>query len=176
MKLSQVPFGPNRLIGNMCLGAALAVIGSTASAFTTTVAVPVVIDGVLQTLGAQTNTALAALVDADLPASSRPYLQPSGLSGFYSQPAGTTVYYVIGVNAAGTVKVVQGTFAGQQVVANGYTVQGDGSVPDVPDGFVPFAILKVVTAGSAFVPGTTALTSIGTFRNISVLPAADRPF
>lgn len=174
MKLSQLPFGPTRAMGNRAAGSGLAVIGATATAFTTTVAIPFLLDGAFFSLAAQTNTALAALVDADLPTTSTPYLQPSGLAGFYTQPANTTVFYVIGVNAAGTVKVVQGTFV-NQAIPGGQAV-GDGNAPDVPDGFIPFALLKVISGGSTFVPGTTALTSIGTFRNIAFLPAADRPF
>jgi hypothetical protein len=161
----------DRLTANMCLFNALAVIGGTASAFSTTGTGPVTVDGVMRSLTAQTNTALAALVAADLPASQANWVQPSGGVGFYTQPANTTAYYVIGVNAAGTWKVVQGTYTGQPI-AGGYAV-GNSQIPDIPDvGFTPVAVMKVVTSGSAFVPATTALTSIATFINVGVLPSA----
>lgn len=176
MKLSQIPFGPNRIDGNMCLTSGLAVIGGTATAFSTTVIVSYVIDGVIRALAAQTNTALSALVAADLPAATGAnYLQPSGRTGFYTQPIGTTAYYLIGVIAAGTVRVVQGTYVGQQLEPAGYTVLGDGNTPDAPDGFVPFAVMKVVSGVAIFTPGTTALTGIATFLNIACIPANDRP-
>jgi len=177
MKLQQLPLGPSRIAGNMCLTSGLAVIGATASAFTTTVIVSYVIDGIIRALAAQTNTALAALVATDLPAATgAQYLQPAGRAAFYTQPLGTTVYYLIGVIAAGTVRVVQGTYAGQPLEPAGYTALGDGNLPDCPDGFVPFAILKVISGASAFVPGTTALTTIGTFLNCQTLSTLDRPF
>ena len=111
-------------------------------------------------------------------------MQPSGRTGFYTQPAGTTVYYVIGVNASGSWKVVQGTFdpvAAQSTTADPMQVSAYGGmltpyaigksvIPDVPDGFTPVVVMKVVTSASAFVPATTALTGLATFKNVSVLP------
>lgn len=178
-KLNDLPSAMARLVGNMCLTKANAVIGATASAFTTGNAITTMIDGILRTLAAQTNTALSALVPASFVDAASPlavnYLQPAGIAGFYTQPANTTAYYVLCVNAAGTIRVVQGTYVGQPIVSMGLSTVGDGNVPDIPDTWVAFAILKVVTAGSAFVPGTTALTSIGTFLDVSLLPANNRP-
>jgi len=183
MKTKQLNFGPTRLIANMCFGTVLAVIGATAAAFTTTGTPSVSVDGKTFALTAQTNTPLAALAAANLPAATgAQYTQPSGLLGFYTQPANTTVYYVIGVIAAGTWLVVQGTFDPKvqsatldpmQIGATGGVQGGYGSgksiIPDVPEGFVPVAIMKVITAGSTFVPATTALTGIATFQNCSLL-------
>lgn len=177
MKLNQLPWGPQRIDGNCVLSSGLAVIGGTATAFSTTVIVNYVIDGIIRALAAQTNTALTPLVAADLPvATGANYLQPSGLAGFYSQPAGTTTYSMLGVNAAGTVRLVQGTYVGQQIAPVGYTALGDGNCPDVPDGFVPFAIMKIISGGAVFLPGTTVLTGVATFLNILAIPSADRPF
>jgi hypothetical protein len=176
-KLSDLPTAAARILAACSFNSGLAVIGSTATAFTTSVAIQHAIDGIIRVLAAQTNTALAPLVAADLPAATgADFKQPSGSLGFVTQPAGTTVYYVLCVNAAGTVKVVQGTWAGQQLtLPNGYTVVGDGSVPDIPLGVAPFAVIKVTTVGSVFTPATTALTSIATFFNVAFLPLADRP-
>lgn len=178
-KLSDLTSAAQRLLGALVLTKANAVIGATASAFTTGNAVQYMIDGIIRSLAAQTNTALSALVPASfVDAASQAainFLQPAGIAGFYTQPAGTTVYYVLCVNAAGTIRVVQGTYAGQPIVSQGLSAVGDGNVPDIPDTWAAFAVLKVVSGGSAYVPGTTALTGIGTFLDVGVLPANNRP-
>lgn len=175
-KASSLTSAAALLLANFNLTKANAVIGATATAITTGNAITTVIGGIQRTLGAQTNTALAPLATADFAvAPSGGYLQPSGLAGFYTQPANTTVYYVLCANAAGTVRVVQGTYSGQQLSTQGLTVVGDGAVPDVPDTFVAFAVMKVTTAGSVFTPAVTALTGIATFLDVAVLPVADKP-
>lgn len=164
-----------RIIANRAANSGAAVIGGTAAAFTTSVAVAYTIDGRYLSLGAQTNTALSALAAADLPASQSSWVQPSGASGFVTQPANTTNYYVLCVNAAGAVRVVQGTWVGQLIVTNGVESRGNGDVPQIPDGVAPFALLRVVSGGSTFLAGTTALTGVGTFQNIEYLPTNPRP-
>ena len=173
----QINQAPTRLIATCVFGTALAVVGTTTSGFNTTGTPGVSVDGRAFALTAQTSTVLAALLGSDLPnitlngaSSANPYLQPSGLAGFYVQPASTTVYYVVGVNQSGTWKVVQGTYDGQQVAPTGYTVLGKSEIPDVPAGFAPVFVIKVLSGGAAFTVGTTALTGISTFLNVSVLP------
>lgn len=168
---------PVRLLANACFGRVNAAIGATTTAFTTTGTPAVSHDGALTTLTAQTNTALTALAAADLPAAFAQYLQPSGLTGFYTQPANTTVFYVIGVTAGGAWRVVQGTFTGQNIGGSqGISAAGVSMIPDVPtEGFTPVSIARVVTGATTFVPGTTALNAANvttTFRDVSVLPAA----
>jgi len=51
-----------RQMANQCLFNGLAVIGATATAFTTTVAGSITVAGVMRNIAAQTNTVLAALV------------------------------------------------------------------------------------------------------------------
>lgn len=164
-----------RLLAFMSLGGLTAGVGATTSAFTTTAVITggtgvVSMGGMLTNISAAANIALTALAAADLPASQAAYLQPSGSTGFYVQPANTTVYYVLGVNAAGAWRVVQGTYDNQPLGPAGYTVMGRSVIPDVPLGFVPMFVVKVVSGGSAFTPGTTALTGISTFRAVGVLP------
>lgn len=103
----------------------------------------------------------------------------------YAQPIGSTAYLVLGVNAAGTIAVVQGTFAGQNLtsaptagigaLANmGANLVGDGSIPSLPDGFAPLGLIKVVSASAAFTPGTTNLNTAGltfTFYDIGLIPS-----
>lgn len=172
-KASHLTSAATRLLANCVLGKVSAVIGATATAVTTTGAVAYAIDGVLRTLAALTNQALSAILTADVAGGN--WIQPSGINGFYVQPAGTTVYYVFCVNSAGTIKVVQGTYQNQPIAAGGYTVIGTGNVPDVPDGWIPFTIMKLASGGATFTPGTTALTGLATFLDVAVLPAADKP-
>lgn len=105
-----------------------------------------------------------------------------GLS--YIQPAETTVFYTLGLNAAGTVCVVQGSYAGQKLSTDptkgvgvsqmGATWVGDGSIPDVPEGYTAIAVLKVTTAAATtFTAGTTLLDAAGVtvgYHEVAVLP------
>lgn len=103
----------------------------------------------------------------------------------FAQPIGTTAYVVLGVNAAGSIGVVQGTFAGQNLVPSatsglgalsnmGTSFVGDGSIPSLPDGFAPLGLVKVVTTSAAFTPGTTLL-NVGTiafsYFDIGLIPS-----
>lgn len=104
----------------------------------------------------------------------------------YVQPAGTTAYYTLGVNAAGTVSVSQSSFLGQKYAADptlgvgaaamvGVSFIGNGLPADVPAGYAPFGMVKIVTAGAAtFTAGTTALDAANitaTYFDLSVVPA-----
>lgn len=164
---------PLRLIANMCLGAMGSTIANTAAAKVDALtAVKATVGGFMVSVAAQDELVIAALAASDLPTSQANWLQPTGLPGFYVQPAGTTVYYVFGTNSAGTVKCVQGTYDGQVLnPASGYTQLGKSVIPDVPaEGFTPLFVMKVVSGGSAFTPATTALTGIATFKDVGVLP------
>lgn len=95
----------------------------------------------------------------------------------YVQPAGTTVHYVIGLNAAGTVCSVQGSYSGQPIAAVSGVTQattGAGGLPIMPTGYAPIGIIKVVTAGAAtFTAGTTlwnAANVTATVSDVSLLP------
>lgn len=97
----------------------------------------------------------------------------TGQSGFYVQPISTTVYYVVGINAAGTVKTFQGTYTGQ-TFTNFVNTLGDSSIPDIGDSYCPIGYIKVVTGSATFTPATTALDAANitfTFQDVSVLPA-----
>jgi hypothetical protein len=163
---------PLRLIANMCLGKMGSTIANTtASKVDALTAVTVTIGGFAVAVAAQDELVLAALAASDLPTSQANWVPPWGLPGFYTQPAGTTAYCVFGANAAGTVKVVQGTYDGQILSpASGYTQLGKSVIPDVPDGFTPVFVMKVISGGAVFTPATTALTGIATFKDVGVLP------
>jgi hypothetical protein len=106
----------------------------------------------------------------------------SVLDPAYVQPTGTTAFYVLAVNAAtpsGAIAVVQGSYAGQSISYGSdlsKVLTGDGDIPEVPAGFVPFGVMKVVTAGGAtFTPGTTLLDAANvtvTYYDVSVLPVS----
>lgn len=89
---------------------------------------------------------------------------PSG-TPFYVQPANTTVYYVVTLDASGTVVTYQSDYAGKlvnsapnvgMVNAQAVGVVGGGNLPDLPDTVCPIGIVKVVTGAVTFTPATTA--------------------
>ncbi len=183
---------PARLAANMCFAKMGTAIANTGAAKIDALTAGVgSINGIMVTLAAQDELVLSALAASDLPAGNENYVQPSGLTGFYTQPAGVVVYYVIGAIASGSFKIVQGTFDPRAVQSSaldpmqlsasggiasaggGFYALGKSVIPDVPDGFLPTAVMKLTTgAGAAFVPGTTALTGLVSFKDVSVLPVA----
>lgn len=148
--------------------AVLAINAAGAATVKTTNALSYVIDGIQYTKAALAAQAIAIT---------------SGLS--YVQPALTTVYYTLGVDAAGNISVTQGSYAGQTLSADptkgigvskmGASWVGDGSVPDVPDGYCPFGLMKVTTAAATtFTPGTTLLDAAGVtvaYYDLALLPS-----
>lgn len=109
----------------------------------------------------------------------------TGYDGYYDQPVSTTVYYTACVNKAGTIYVIQGTYAGQ-VLGGSKAIgpRGTGLIPDivVPDTYAPFAVFKVVNGVTAvWIPGTTnwnATNVVSSSAPVAVLPkqASDLTF
>lgn len=127
----------------------LAINAASAATVKTTNALVFSIGGI-----AYTKAALAAQVLTNA-------VGPAG-TGVYVQPISTTVYYTIAVNAAGTIKVYQGSYTGQVLGAPTPGVYGDGLVPDIETGYAPVGGIKIVTNASAtFTLGTTALDAAG---------------
>jgi hypothetical protein len=176
MKLNQHGMGAVRQLGTLVMSRAILAIGTAPTGFNTTNPLVYAIDGVIRQLAAQVSTALTTLAEP-----------------FYVQPANTTAYYTLAVNAAGTVRCIQGDFAGRQRFVGGIEIRGDGNVPDVPDLSVastnqdgvqtladqwcPFGVIRVVTGAATFTPGVTALNAAGvtaTFFDVAFLPANDR--
>lgn len=174
--LADLGHSASRLLGNMNLvKAVLAINAGAAATVRTTGALTFLVDGIQYTRAALANVALQALAAADLPASMASFVQPSGSTGFVVQPAGTTVFYVLAVNTAGTVRTVQGNWNGQQISLQGLTQVGKSVIPDTPDGWIPFGIIKVVTGAATFTPGTTALDAANvtaSYFDVAVLPSA----
>lgn len=156
-----------KLLGNRNLNlVTLAINAASAATIKSTGAINYLVNGVLKTKAALSAQSIAI---------THGYV--------YVQPANKTVYYTLGLNAAGTVCVVQGSYAGQTLSPDpavgvgvskmGATWVGDGSIPDVPDGYTPFGVLEVATGATTFTPGTTALDAANvtvTYHEIAVLP------
>ena len=156
------------LLGNQSVGkATLAINAAAAATVKTTAAYSYSVGGVWYT-----KAALAAQSIAPTHT-----IHGTVVGGAYVQPVSTTVYYTIALNAAGAVAVVQGSFAGQNLALLniGTSFVGDGFVPDVPAGYTPVGVIKVVTNGATtFTPGTTALDAAGltvSYFDIAFLPS-----
>lgn len=144
------------------------VLGTT-STYTTTVTSTVVINGIFgTTLAAQTNTASPTL-DAT-----------TGLA-FVPLAANQATVLVWGINAAGAIKLAQGSIVPTET---GVTTTAGAFInapqfPALVDDFAPIAyhLVRTSPTGNAFTAGTTSWTASGitctVAKNISVLP--DRP-
>lgn len=160
------------LIGGLCLTkSTLAINLGGAATVKTTSAITYLVGGLIYTKAALAAQSIAVTHDEDGIAVA------NGLAA-YVQPINTTVIYVIALNAAGTVAVVQGSYAGQ---VQSYPDDlsrvntGAGGVPSEPEGYTAIGAIKVVTNGVAtFTPGTTALDAAGltvTYHDVGILPA-----
>lgn len=174
--LSSIQNGDLRkALGNYCESKiALAISGgSGAATLANTGTINYVIDGVKKTKSALSTQSFAATHDFR-------GLAVSSTNGIaeYTQPAGTTVYYLVCLNAAGTVAIVQGTYSGQSISVNGQpglVLTGNGAIPAEPDGYTAIGMVKVVTAGAAtFNPATTnfdATNVTSTFYDLDRVPS-----
>lgn len=169
------------LIGNMAYSKGGLAIGTAPAGINTTAAISYSVNGVLPAAKAAMTSQSITVTHTD---------DGRMVGGGITQqapavavPFPVTVYYTLGLNAAGAVSVSQGTYAGQllPIGQNGTSYAGDGSVPNAPAGYVPFGVVKVTSIagaagvlGTAFIPGTTALNAAGitaTFFDIAVMPA-----
>lgn len=162
-----------RAMGDRCYTkGVLAINAAGAATVKTTNALVFSVDGILYTKAALAAQSIA--VTHNLFGFAASGASASG-PGAYVQPANTTVIYVIAVNAAGTVAVVQGGYSGQSVTAPGGVVMvSKGEVPAVPVGYAPVAAMKVALGATTFTPGTTLLDAANvtvTYTDLSLLPA-----
>ncbi|MEO8296344.1 MAG: hypothetical protein ABI574_00910 [Burkholderiales bacterium] len=159
------------LIGNFCFTKiTLAINAASAATVKSTGAIVYTIGGLFFT-----KSALAA---QSIAVTHRLFGEPVTVADpAFVQPSGTTVFYVLSLNAAGTVAVSQGSYAGQAVTYAGdlsRIVTGDGDLPEEPAGYTAIGVLKVATTGGAtFTPGTTALDAANvavTYYDVATLP------
>lgn len=167
-KLSDIDNLANRILsGNRAEASAGFATGTTTTLVKTTVVLPYVINGIWYSKAITDNQAVTGATVTG----------PLVGGGTYTQPAATTVYYVLSYNAAGTLYVTQGSYAGQSLGQPGAV--GDGSIPDVQDlTLCPAGILKVVntslSANGGFRLGTDAIgiaNTTATYFNIANLPS-----
>ena len=140
----------------------------TTTTYTTAATTAHVINGKFgTTLAAQTNTA-------------SPTTDVNTGAAFVAQSANQACVYVWGVNAAGAIKVAQGSIENTET---GVTTTAGAFIkapqfPALPEDFCPigYSVVRTSPTGSAFTFGSTAWAASGittTFKNVAVLP--DRP-
>lgn len=165
--------------GNFIFNSAAIAAGTTTGTFKTTATLNYVIDGVFKSKAATDNIALTGLTVLDS--------TPWNTSGHFS------CFFVVGIDTSGNFVVSQGQPFVATADANGKYrgaipfQKADGTVRYEPAAaltantasFLPednsavavLGVIKVTTAGSNFVPGTTTLASAG-FTNCVAIPAS----
>jgi hypothetical protein len=143
-------------------------VAGTTTTFTTTAATKTAIQGKFATDLAISTNAATPTTDVNTGAA------------FVAQTANQAGVYVFGVNAAGAIKVAQGSIENTEVGVT--TTAGAFKVapqfPSLPDDMAPigYCVVRTSPTGSAFTCGTTAWAASGittTFKNVCTLP--DRP-
>jgi hypothetical protein len=89
------------------------------------------------------------------------YFKDGTTGSFAVQADLTTRYYSVGVNAAGTVLMLQGPVVGATPPAIGAFDGANGKLPDTPLGCALLGYMKIVTNGGTFTMGTTDLSGTG---------------
>lgn len=165
---------PGRQFGQMCFTKAGLAIGTAPTGFNTTGTTTYTIDGVFKTFGGQVSRAFASPAPLDAAGVATEPAKP-----YTAQGVSQTVYYTVGVDVNGNFGVAQGEPNGPVTSPIGIGGYGSGNVPDLPRGWCPFGLIKVVTNGTTtFTPGTTALNAAGvtsTFYDLALIPSVGKP-
>lgn len=184
MSLNDVHTSGLRQFGNMVHGTPpiVAINAAAAATVKTTNAILHTANGVLKSRAALSAVALAAPTTSTTKVGGGSVAQDEvDRWRFYTLPAGKTCYIVLALDGASTANLVafQGSYDGQDLFFRGGGVaKGKSVVPDTPDGFVPFGLIKVVGGTATFLPGTDALDKANvtfTFWDIGVLPVTEAP-
>lgn len=159
----------------MALTSGGAVVATTTTKFKTANAVTYLYDGQILSYGAADNVTVVAPTSSQITNNHQHWALYNLTT---TTPAAASTFYVVAaLDSAGAAVFFQGTYSGQDLTARGLPlVKGDGLIPQIPSGFVPFAIIKIAhSAAATFTWGTTALTTSGsrtvTFYNVGVLPS-----
>ncbi len=145
-------------IANHCYSKpGLAIDGTNKENVETTSAIIVSIEGVMYTKAAQTEIDLSALAVIT---------EAGGTTTLTAQATGFDRIYLLVMNAAADLKIIQGT-----AVATG----GDCYCPSCPDSYAAWGAIKIVnTSVGAFTLGTTLMTVtdvVETFYDLAIAPA-----
>lgn len=144
--------------------------GTTSATIKTTATVTYTVDGAFYSKGATDNIAISYAGPSVYQAAAGGIQAVNGQ--FTGGTNGSTRLYLICLNAAGAVSIVPGPIEDSAELAAGRVAL---EFPDAPNLVCPIGAMRVaLTAGTAFVPGTTALAAAGvttTFINLSTVPA-----
>jgi len=144
---------------NRCFGkAGLAIHGGNSENVQTVAAVDYCIAGVMYQYA----------ITAEIDLSACDFITETAAADTVSaQAKNTDRAYLLVLNSAGTVKVIQGTAV---------ATAGTCTVPGCPDGYAPLGVIKVANGNSAtFTLGTTGLDAAGvtdTYYDVSLAPAS----
>jgi hypothetical protein len=161
-----------KALGNHCLSKiTLAINAGGAATVKSTGAILFAIDGVVYTHAALSNDAITVTHDC--------FGHPVGGNNLpaYVQPVTKTAFYLLCLNAAGTLAVCQGSYVGQSLAYPDLQriLTGTGGIPAEPEGYTAIGMLKVALANAAtFNPATTALDATDvtvTYYDLTRVPA-----
>lgn len=123
----------------------------------TAAAVAYSVGGVMYSKAAQTEIDLSALGVID---------ESGTTKAIVAQSAGTTRCYLLVLNSAGTIKIVQ--------ITGVLPASSSSDCPGCPAGYAPFGAVKIVNGtASAFTFGTTSKTTAGitpTYTDLAIAP------
>lgn len=132
------------------------------------------------TTTAATNAAIAGVFGTQLALGANqaaPTLDATTGKAFNALQPGQATTLVIGINAAGALRMAQGTI--EKTLPGATTTPGGFDVlpqfPGLPDDFVAlaYAVVRTAPAAAAWTPGTSSWAASGvvaTFRNVTELP------
>lgn len=131
--------------------------GTNANTFQNAAAINYLVKGQFYSKGATDNVAFTAATGAD---------------AFVAQPDLSTCYYLICLDASGNFRVVQGR---DSLKSRAQGKPAPGEIPNVPSNtYTVVGVLKIVTSGGTFTPGSTDLSAAGvtdTWYDVSCIPA-----
>jgi len=139
------------VLGNVCFSkATLAINAGGAATIKTTGTTTYTVGGIYYTKAALSAQSIAIAAN---------YGPVNGTDG-YVQPVSSVVYYVVSLDAAGTVYVRQGSYLNQVLSSQGDL--GTGAIPDTLSTQTPIGYFRITTNGATtFTPGTTLLDAAG---------------
>jgi hypothetical protein len=143
--------------------------GTTSATIKTTVAINYVIDGRFYSKSITDNITISY-------SGPTVYQAPTGVGGingaFTGGANGSTRVYGLFLDTSGAVSILPGPIVDSADLAAG---RASLQWPDVPNGVCPFGAIRIaLTAGTTFIPGTTAFGATGvttTYYNLADMPA-----